>query len=574
MKERKSSSGLLRNVLLITTILNFFFTHSHAIAAEKMPNLVQIQLPKPAPGFKLGPFDCSDKWIVWTEFKQLNSRSRVPRYVIKVFRGKVGENEREKLLDFPPWSSRPFPLVFITNKGMVLIAEIYHSEQGKSLLLIWPNGKRRILKPTLDLRPFELSSDGLIAGVEQKSGRGKLVFCKITKQSTLASPIVLEENFVNDGSVFDYHYCKTCRKVISRCGTKVAWINGHPRMEPDIVVADFETGERKIVGKGMKLPYPYPLEMDGLYGKWLLCHQGTIARLINIDDTSELQLPLPGQVKFICPYGILFQIADNHHRFWDPILQKRWDFLCDPQTTFLSRFDRTKPGTRIYIFEPYREVFQRRKEPGKPLERPRVRYFTTKDQMVHVPPELLAEAATATRACKKAYELDKDGSEWHRIWRAMWSIEWPYPPDTIPLMEILLNSYREPNVRSTAAQTIAFSNDPAAKQILFKALKKKKDWSIRESILVYLGFLCDKEDAIHIIEQQSPRGPIEQAAGTLGILGNPAALEYLQKATDVKFPMKEQQDKVRASVRNAIRYIKMRSEIETVLKTLRTASRD
>jgi len=353
MRNGRLSNGVLIDAFVITTILSFFLTGAPLIAAEKMARLVRINLPEPAEGFKLGPFDLNDEWIVWTEFKMLGSpREHVPDYIIKVFRGKVGRNERQMLLDSPPWLIRSFPQLFITNKGMVLIAGIERYEQGKSLLLVWPNGKRRILKPTLDLRPFELFSDGLIAGVEQNAGRGKLVFCKITKQGTLASPIILEENFVTDESIFDHRYSKSCRKFISRSGTKVAWIKGQPRMEPDIVVTDFETGVSKIVGKGIKLPYPHPLEMDGLYGKWLLCHQGTLARLINIEDTTELQLPLPGEVKYFCPHGVLFKILDHHYRFWDPVLQKRWDFLCGPETIFFSPFEVFEPG----IDHPYVKV--------------------------------------------------------------------------------------------------------------------------------------------------------------------------------------------------------------------------
>jgi hypothetical protein len=565
MKEQKSSNRFLRYAFFIAMVLNFICINSPVIAAEKIARLVEVDLPEPAEGFKLGPFDCSDKWIVWTEFGGMRHfpRKHVPVYHFKVFRGKTGTKDRQELLDIP--FTRSYPLVYITNEGMALIGR--ERREGENLCLFLPNGKKQILKSTLDMRPFELFSDGLIAGIEQKSGRGKLVFCKITKAGNLTSTIVLEENFVTDGSVFDYRYSD--RKVISRYGTKVAWINGNPRGEANIVVADFETGERKIVGKSMKLlnSYPYPLEMDGLYGNWLLCHQGTIARLINIENCSQLQLPSPGEVKYFCPDGVLFKIEDYHHRLWDPVLQKRWDFICDPKATFFNITNRTKAGMRIYILEPYQ--YQGSRVSEKRLERPPVSYFSTKDQMVDVPAQLLAETATATKACKKAYESDKGGWD---LWTAMLSLRWPYPPETIPLMELILNSSKGANVRNAAAHRIAFSNDPAARQILLKALKKKKDWFVREQILVYLGFSCDKADAISIIKQK-PRGVfVEKAADTLGILGNSAALEYLQKHTSIKFSHKESQDKARASVRNAIRYINMRSEFETVLKNLRTAS--
>lgn len=566
MKEQKSSNRFLRYAFFIAMVVNFICINSPVIAAEKIAGLVEVDLPEPAEGFKLGPFDCSEKWIVWTEFMMSSSRRmHVPVYHFKVFRGKTGTTDRQELLHMP--AARSYPLVYITNEGMALIGQ--DRQESGNLSLFLPNGKKQILKPEFPMRPFQLFSDGLIAGVEQTGRPGKLVFYKITKAGNLTSPIVLEENFVNDGWLFDYRYSD--RKVISRCGTKVAWINGKPRMEANIVVADFETGERKIVGKSMKLPnsYPYPLEMDGLYGNWLLCHQGTIARLINIENCKELQLPSPGEVKYFCPYGVLFKIDDYHHRLWDPVLQKRWDFICNTKATFLSITNRTKAGMRIYILEPYQ--YQGGRVPKKRLERSPVSYFSTKDQMVDVPAQLLAEAAAATKACKKAYEADKDGRD---LWIAMLSLRWPYPPETIPLMDLILNSSKGANVRSAAANRIAFSNDPAARQILLKALKKKKDWFVREAILVYLSFSCDKADAISIIKQK-PRGVfMEKAADTLGILGNPAALEYLQKHTNVKFPHKEQQDKTRTSVRNAIRYINMRSEFETVLKNLRTATNE
>lgn len=549
MKEKKSSNGLLRNALFITITLSFLFIYTPPIAAEKMARLVEIGPPEPAEGFELGCFDYCDEWIVWVESRRCSDATIVGERTFKVFRKKVGSNVRERLLYIP--RERYRPLVFITRMGMVLIA------QEKRLYLVWPNGDKKVLKPTSQLRVFQLFSDGFIAGIKQAYGQGKLVFYKLAKEGKLGNPIVLEDNFVTDYLVFADNCSRRCRRVISRSGTKVAWINGHPRRErANIVVGDIETGVRKVIGKGEKSDYA--LEIDGLYGKWLLCHQGSLARLIDIQDSRELQLPAPDKIRYFCPYGILFEvIAPNHCRFWDPVLQKRYDFLCDPATTFFSVMDQNEEFARVYM-----------------VERSRVSYFTTKDEMSEIPIKLLMSTAAAIKACMERYELDKDETNARRTWTAMFSVRWPYPPETIPLMESILNSYKDTNVRRAAAQRIGVSNNPAAKEMLLRVLTSEKSYFVREGILVFLGLLCDKADAIHIIEQQPRSASIEHAANTLGILGNPIALDYLQKVSNVKFKQKEEENRVRASVLNAIRYIKMRDEVEAVLKSLRSGSRN
>lgn len=569
MKVQKSSGGLLRHTFLIVMALGFACTNPSAIAVEKMARLVE------ASGHISGCYDFNGEWIVWTESKRAKSTSRAQFCTFEVFRAKAGKKDREKLpiiLQQGKYRDRPLP--FITSTGTTLVATgTTLAAQYKNLWLVDRDAKKAIFWPGFDLRPFELFADGLIAGVEQDKGKRQLVFCKITKDRNLAGPIVLADNFVTDPSVFDNPWPRTCRKIILRSGTKIAWINGHPHTkQTDIVVGDIETGETKIVAKGAKWPNPleirivnghplemdgYPLEIDGLYGKWLLCHQGYLARLINIDDNRELQLPVPGRIIYFCPYGVVFQLSEvagtQQCRLWDPVLQKRRDFLRDPTTTFFICTHRSQDGARIYLLGPYL-----------------VSYFSTKDPVTDVPPELMADTAEATKFCMEHYELEKDDTKSELTLGLMKLVKWPYPPETIPAMQLVLDSYRNSNARAHAAKRLAFSNDPAAKQILLSTLRK----SVSGHTLTLLAFLCDKQDAIHIIEQQPQGGSVKHAANTLGILGNPLALEYLQKVTDAEFTTKDQQEEVRMSILNAIRYIKMRSEFEAVLKNLRSVSLD
>jgi len=563
MKEQKSLKPNRKVLVSITVLLSGVWIGTCAVAGEKMARLVEIDFPKPAAGFKLDCYDLNDEWIVWSESKLLDRWSRARRYRFEVFRRKVGEDGRDKLPFIQQGRDRP--LVFTTNKGVALIV------QDENLWLVPPDDKQATYVSGFDLRVFELFSDGLIAGVEEGNGRGRLVFCRITNDKNLDSRVVLEENFVTDGSVFDNRWPRSARKIISRCGTKVAWINGHPRRgEPNIVIGDIETGETKTVGKGTKSPHPleivivdgcpsemdgYPLEMDGLYGKWLLCHQGYLARLINIDDGRELQLPAPGRIIYFCPHGILFQVWGGpgaQCRLWDPVLEKRWDFIGDPaMMKFSIALDPNEEVARRYL-----------------SERSRVRYFTPADEMTEIPSELVADTAAATKACMDVYESEKDDTKADRTWKALFGVKWPYPPETIDAMKDILNSYKDVNVRRAAAQRIAFSNAPAARAILLGALKSDKD----EFILVYLGLVCDKRHALRIIEANPRGGFAQKAADTLGILGHTAALEYLQSVSDLKFPLKTQEESVKKSVLNAIRYIEMRSEVESVLKSLRTVS--
>jgi len=60
-----------------------------------------------------------------------------------------------------------------------------------------------------------------------------------------------------------------------------------------------------------------------------------------------------------------------------------------------------------------------------------------------------------------------------------------------------------------------------------------------------LAFVLDKEDAVHIIEQQPQGGLIKHAANTLGILGNTTAMEYLQKVSNVTFSELTEENEVR-----------------------------
>ena len=528
-------------------------------AADKMARLPDIRMPEPDDGFRFGNFDLNHEWIVWTELKRLDPGARARRYNIKVFRGKTGENDREELLNKSGWHWSPS--VFIASDGTVLIS------QRKEIFLVSSDVKSYLLE---SIKPLELFPDGMIATIKHTDGKGKVVFYKFTAEDRLSEPIILEEDFITYDHIFRYH---STRFVVARAGNKVVWINGSPLDETDIVLGDIVTGERTIIGKGDKSNYA--LELDGLYGEWLFCHQGTLARLININNGKELQFPIPGtrDIRYFCPYGLVFTVTGdprrlprrpstnylhpNHYRFWDPVLNKKIDFLCAHNTAFTSELEDNHEFVRIYL-----------------LDKERIRYFSTNEQMVDIPPELVKSTAAAIKRCMDVRHLEKNEITAKEVSRALPSIRWPYPPETITNMELMLNSYRDTNTRRSVARRIGYSNDPVAKKILLEALKSEKHGFVKEGLYMSLAFVLDKEDAAHIIEQQQRGGLIGPVANTLGILGNISAMEYLKEVSNVTFSMKSFEDETRQSVLNAIKYIAMRNEVESVLSNLRRTSQE
>lgn len=535
-----------------------------ALAAERMAMLTNVSVPKTTESRPPTRLHVCGDWVVWTELELASSpASHVLDYRVKVFRSRIGSTKREEMLDI---QRARFAVPFVTMDGVVGVVTRYK---------IWTSTGKDTKEYEFRPYPYHVEiplGEPVITGIRGNGKRG--LFC-VTAQGELKQVV---SNLGPTG--------------IRKQRDKLMWVRGGGR----IVVLDLQTGKLQVVGKG--LTHGKRPTVDGLYGNWVFCHQGNLAQFINTENGRELQMKVPGNITHLCPDGILFAIDNYHHRFWDPVLQRTRDLMAkthastpfspgggELRTKFFSTRIPGEEGTRIYVLDP---LWLRRpgrghrvgtktsgQESKEGLHNTGCWYFNTKSPVCEIPLALLKDQIAVAAALKKAYESgqrpeDVFGSG---VWNTFHRVRWPYAPETLPALRTILRTDSDRNLRRRAALRVGRSNDQLATEILLEALTEEEHWYVLEGILEALTLLCDKNLAGPILEKSyKPRGLIESTANALGVLGDPAALPYLNSVSDATFPQKSQQEQVRTAVSDAIRYITMRSEVEELLTSLRQTS--
>ena len=559
---------------LVTVISLAFLANAGitpGLAAERMAKLTDVSIPKTDKSQPLAGLHVCGDWLVWTESELVsNPMAHVLDYRFEVFRSRIGTADCEKMLDIP---RARFAVPFITTDGVVVV--ITRSK-------IWTNSGKETKQYKFKSGPpwsypEIVFGEPVFAGTlaDEKTG----LFC-VAKQGEL------KEIFSRLGPT-----------AIHRQGNKVMWIEGD-----NIAVLDIPTEKLQVVGK--VLTQGQRPTLDGLWGNWLFCHEGDLARFINTESGEELQLKAPGKIKYLCPDGILFIVDDYHYRFWDPVSQRIWDLL--PKThmelgrspgsreelsDFYSRKIPGEEGASIYLSEPHWSRRPNRRyasaiqnaghESEHNYHNTDCWYFNTKDPMREIPLASLKDQIALAAELEKAYESGQlSKNTWERKVR---QIRWPYAPGTLSALRTVLNMDPNTGLRRRAAMRIAHSNDPAAKDILLQALKEEENYFVLEGMPKALTLLCDKSVAGPLIETSAKKGPglIKETANALGVLGNPTALPYLNSISDATLQRLKSQreraqeaapDATRLAVTNAIRYITMRSKVEELLSSLRQTS--